>query len=311
MAKCATREAYGKALAELVKEHENILVLDADLSKSTKTSMAQDVAPERHFNMGIAEGNMMSVAAGMAAQGDVVFASSFAMFATGRAFEQIRNSIAYPNLNVKICGTHSGITVGEDGASHQAVEDIAIMRAIPNMRVFQPCDDRETMAVIKAVYDLQGPCYVRLGRLAVEDVYTDETFNFELGKGNVIKEGKDVVILASGYMVQQTVGALEGLAAKGIEPTLIDIHSIKPLDEELILEKCKDAKLVVTCEEHTVIGGLGSAVSELLSTKMPRKMLMIGLNDTFGESGTPVALMEAYGLNSKAIVEKVSKALGE
>lgn len=311
MAKCATREAYGKALAKLVETNPNILVLDADLTKSTKTSMAQKVAPDRHFNMGIAEGNMMSVAAGMAAQGNIVFASSFAMFATGRAFEQIRNSIAYPNLNVKICGTHAGITVGEDGASHQAIEDISLMRAVPNMKVLQPCDERETMAAIEAVSKIDGPCYVRLGRLAVEDVYTDDNFHFEFGKGNILVEGKDVVIIASGYMVQQTMGSLDALKEKGITPTVIDMHTIKPIDKELILETCKDAKLVVTCEEHTIMGGLGSAVSEVLSTNMPRKMLMIGLNDTFGESGTPAALMEAYGLDSKAIAKKISKAMGE
>lgn len=309
MGKMATREAYGKALAELIVENPNVVVLDADLSGSTKTKDAQKACPERHFNMGIAEGNMMAVAAGLAAQGNIVYASSFAMFAAGRAYEQIRNSIAYPNLNVKVCATHAGITVGEDGASHQCVEDLALMRVIPNMHVFQPCDARETAAIIKGVAKIDGPCYVRLGRLGVEDVYTDDNFHFEVGKGNVFKEGKDVVMIASGYMVQQSLNALDALAAKGITPTVIDIHTIKPLDEELILAKCKDAKLVVTLEEHSVIGGLGSAVSEVLSKKMPRRMCMIGMQDEFGQSGTPAALMHEYKLDSEGVVEQILKAL--
>ena len=309
MAKCATREAYGKALAKLVQENPNIVVLDADLSKSTKTAEAKKVCPERHFNMGIAEGNMMGVAAGLAASGNIVFASSFAIFATGRSYEQIRNSICYPNLNVKICGTHAGITVGEDGASHQAIEDLTLMRVIPNMHVVQPCDERSTLAAIKAVSEVEGPCYVRLGRLAVEDVYTDENFHFEFGKGNVLNEGKDVVIIASGYMVQQTMGALSLLKEQGINPTVIDIHTIKPIDKDLIIEKCKDASLVVTCEEHSVIGGLGSAVSEVLSASCPKKMIMIGMQDTFGESGTPAELIKEYGLDSTSIAKKIIEAV--
>ncbi len=309
MGKMATREAYGKALAELIVENPNVVVLDADLSGSTKTKDAKNACPERHFNMGIAEGNMMAVAAGLAAQGNIVYASSFAMFAAGRAYEQIRNSICYPNLNVKVCATHSGITVGEDGASHQCVEDLALMRVIPNMHVFQPCDARETAAIIKEVAKIDGPCYVRLGRLGVEDVYNDDNFHFEVGKGNVVKEGKDVVVIASGYMVQQTLGALDALAAKGVTPTVIDMHTIKPIDEELILKTCKDAKLVVTCEEHSVIGGLGSAVSEVLSKKMPKRMCMIGLQDEFGQSGTPAALMHEYKLDSEGVAEQILKAL--
>lgn len=308
MAKMATREAYGKALAELIVEDKSIVVLDADLSKSTKTADAKAVCPERHKNMGIAEGNMMSVAAGMAAQGQTVFASTFAMFAAGRAFEQIRNSICYPKLNVKVCATHAGITVGEDGASHQAVEDLALMRSIPNMTVLSPCDAASTNAAIKAVAKFNGPCYVRLGRLAVEDVYS-EMCPFEIGKGNVLNEGKDVVIIATGYMVQQSVKAIELLKAQGINPTVIDMHTIKPLDEELILKYAKDAKLVVTCEEHTVIGGLGSAVSEVLSCKCPTKMAMVGIQDTFGESGTPAELCEKYGLTAEVVAKAVVEGL--
>lgn len=308
MGKMATREAYGKALAELIVQDESVIVLDADLSKSTKTADAKKVCPERHKNMGIAEGNMMAVAAGMASQGNTVFASTFAMFAAGRAFEQIRNSICYPKLNVKVCATHAGITVGEDGASHQAIEDLALMRSIPNMTVISPCDAASTKKAIFAVAKHQGPCYVRLGRLAVEDVY-DENCEFEIGKGNVLKEGKDVVIVATGYMVQQALLACEELKDKGITPTVIDIHTIKPLDEELIVKYAKEAKLVVTCEEHTVLGGLGSAVSEVLSQKCPTKMAMVGIKDTFGESGTPAELCEKYGLTPKEVVKAVLEGL--
>ena len=309
MAKMATRDAYGKALAELVAQDKSIVVLDADLSGSTKSGAAAKVDPNRHKNMGIAEGNMMAVAAGMAANGMTVFASSFAMFAVGRAFEQIRNSICYPKLNVKVCATHAGITLGEDGASHQAVEDIALMRAVPNMTVISPCDAVSTQKAVYAAAAMHGPVYMRLGRLAVEDVYTEEECNFEIGKGIVLREGKDVVIIATGYMVQQAKTACEMLAEKGVEATLIDMHTIKPIDEELILKHAKDASLVVTCEEHNVLGGLGSAVSEVLSQKMPRKMVMVGLQDTFGESGTPAALCEKYGLTAKNVYESVLKGL--
>ena len=304
----ATREAYGKALAELIKENERVVVLDADLTKSTKTSEAKKACPERHFNMGIAEGNMMSVAAGLAASGQIVYASSFAMFAAGRAFEQIRNSIGYPHLNVKICATHAGITVGEDGASHQAIEDLALMRVIPGMKVFQPCDAKETREMIKAIAEVEGPCYVRLGRSGVDDV-NDENYQFELGKGVVLHEGKDVAIIATGMMVQEALKAKEELKEAGIEPTIVNIHTIKPIDEELIEKLAKTHKVLITCEEHSVIGGLGGAVAEVTARRCPARIEMIGVQDTFGESGTPQALLEKYGLNAKAIAKKVKEVL--
>ena len=304
MAKMATREAYGKALAELVCENPRIVVLDADLSKSTKTADAKAVCPERHFNVGIAEGNMMGIAAGLATCGNIVYASSFAMFAAGRAYEQVRNSIGYTHLNVKICATHAGITLGEDGASHQSIEDIALMRSIPGMTVLQPSDDIETKQMIKAISDFEGPCYVRLGRSAVETVNSNE-YKFELGKGVVLREGKDITLIATGMMVQEAMKASSLLAEQGIEVSVINIHTIKPLDETLILDYAKKSKLVVTCEEHSKFGGLGSAVAETLSKNHPTKMAMVAVNDTFGESGTPAALIEKYGLTAKDIVATV------
>lgn len=306
MGKTATREAYGQALAQLVEKDDHVFVLDADLSGSTKTADAKKARPNQHFNMGIAEGNMMGVAAGMATSGNVVFASSFAMFAAGRAFEQIRNSIAYPKLNVKVCATHAGITVGEDGASHQSVEDIALMRSIPGMCVISPCDARETIAAINAVHKYYGPCYVRLGRSAVEDVYADDAdYKFEIGKGIVLHKGHDVAIVATGLMVQQALIAKDELAKQGIDATVVDIHTIKPIDKELLIELAKDHTLFVTCEEHSIIGGLGSAVSEVLSVNAPRKVAMVGINDTFGESGTPDGLLVKYGLTADHIVKTV------
>ena len=304
----ATREAYGKTLAKLIVEHDDLFVLDADLTKSTKTIDAKKARPEHHFNMGIAEGNMMAVAAGMAASNKVVYASSFAMFAAGRAFEQIRNSICYPNLNVKVCATHAGITVGEDGASHQCIEDIALMRSIPNMKVFQPCDAKQTEEIIKAVYSIEGPCYVRLGRLGVEDVY-DENYKYEFGKGNVLKKGGKVAIIASGMMVQEALKAADILAKEDISVTVVDMPCIKPIDEELIEEIAKSHEIIITCEEHNVYGGLGSAVSEVTSKKSPVRVEMIGMQDTFGESGTPNELLAKYGLNVDHIVEKVKECL--
>lgn len=304
MAKEATRNAYGKALAELVVERDDVLVLDADLTKSTKTIDAKKARPEHHFNMGIAEGNMMAVAAGMAASNKVVYASSFAMFAAGRAFEQIRNSICYPNLNVKVCATHAGITVGEDGASHQCIEDIALMRSIPNMKVFVPCDQYQAKAIVKAVADIAGPCYVRLGRGAVEDVY-DENYKFELGKGKVLREGQKIALVATGMMVQEALKAAEILAKEDISVTVVDMPCIKPIDEELIEKIAKSHEFIITCEEHNVYGGLGSAVSEVASKKSPVRMEMMGMQDTFGESGTPNELLAKYGLNADHIVEKV------
>ena len=308
MAKMATREAYGKALAELIVEDKKVVVLDADLSKSTKTADAKAVCPERHFNVGIAEGNMMGVAAGLASCGNTVFASSFAMFATGRAYEQVRNSIGYTHLNVKICATHAGITLGEDGASHQSIEDIALMRAIPGMTVIQPCDDIETKQVIKAISKINGPCYVRLGRSAVDTVNTED-YVFELGKGSVLRKGKDITLVATGMMVQQALLAANTLSEQGIEVNVINIHTIKPLDETLILEYAKQSKLIVTCEEHSKFGGLGSAVAETLSKNYPMKLAMVAVNDTFGESGTPNALIEKYGLIAKDIVKTVLESI--
>ncbi|WP_042345333.1 transketolase family protein [Bacillus massiliigorillae] len=305
MSKIATREAYGKALANLVQENENIIVLDADLSKSTKTGDAQQVRPAQHFNMGIAEGNMMSTAAGLASCGNTVFASTFAMFAAGRAFEQIRNSICYPKLNVKVCATHAGITVGEDGASHQSVEDLALMRSIPNMTVFSPCDAVETEAVIKAVAEFDGPAYVRLGRLAVEAVNNKEDYKFEIGKGIVLEKGQDITLIATGFMVQQALKASEMLKAEGINVTVVNMPTIKPIDKDLIVELAKESKLIVTCEEHNIIGGLGSAVSEVVCQNHPTKVAMVGINDTFGESGKPLELVEKYGLTPERIIEVV------
>lgn len=303
----ATREAYGKALAKLVQEREDIVVLDADLTKSTKTIEARKACPERHFNMGIAEGNMMGVAAGLAASHKIVYASSFAMFAAGRAFEQIRNSICYPNLNVKVCATHAGISVGEDGASHQSVEDIAIMRSIPNMKVFQPCDARETEQIIRAVADIEGPCYVRLGRLGVEDVY-DDSYTWEYGKGQVLKKGSKIAIIATGLMVQESLKAIEQL--EGIVPTLINISTIKPIDEELILETAKTHDVIVTIEEHNVIGGLGGAVAETLAPYgLACRQYMMGMQDSFGRSGKPKDLLAHYHLDDSSIAQKIKEIM--
>ena len=301
----ATRESYGNALAELGKEHDDFVVLDADLSGATKTGIFKKAFPERHINCGIAEGNMMSVAAGLAATGKVPFASSFAMFAAGRAYEQIRNSIGYPHLNVKIGATHAGISVGEDGATHQCNEDIALMRAIPGMVILNPADDVEARAAVKAAYEYVGPVYLRFGRLAVPVINDNEDYKFEIGKGIVLREGKDVAIIATGLEVGESLAAAEMLAADGIDAKVINIHTIKPLDEELIIKAAKETGKVVTVEEHSVIGGLGSAVAEVLSEKAPTKMLKIGVNDTFGESGPAVALIKKYGLDAESIYKKV------
>ncbi len=306
--KMATREAYGKALVELVADNENIVVLDADLSGSTKSGMAKKADPRRHLNMGIAEGNMMSVAAGLATCGNTVFASSFAMFAIGRAYEQIRNSIGYPHLNVKICASHAGISVGEDGASHQTFEDMALMRGIPGMTVVCPCDGIEAEAAVKAVAAIQGPCYVRLGRSAVEMVH-DEDYHFELGKADVLEEGKDVVIVATGLEVQEALKAVAMLKEEGITPTLINMHTIKPIDADTLVRYARDAWLIVTCEEHSVIGGLGSAVAEVLSERCPRRIVRVGQQDVFGESGKPAELLHKYQMDSEAIAAAVRNNL--
>ncbi|WP_217078097.1 transketolase family protein [Clostridium baratii] len=307
--KMATREAYGKALKDLASTNENIVVLDADLSKSTKTADFKSVAPERFFNMGIAEGNMMGVAAGLSTCGKIPFVSTFAMFAAGRAFEQIRNSICYPKLNVKVCATHAGLTVGEDGASHQAIEDISLMRSIPNMTVINPTDAIETDAVIKAIAEMEGPCYVRLGRLAVNNVNDAATYKFELGKGITLKEGNDVTLVATGIMVEAALEAAEMLAKEGINARVINIHTIKPIDREILVNAAKETGAIVTAEEHNVIGGLGSAVAEVLTEECPVPVLKVGVQDTFGESGKPNELLEAYGLTANNIVEKAKKAI--
>lgn len=305
--KIATRDSYGNALVELGKEHENLVVLDADLAAATKTGVFKKVFPERHIDCGIAECNMMGVAAGLATTGKVPFASSFAMFAAGRAFEQIRNSIGYPKLNVKIGATHAGISVGEDGATHQCNEDIALMRTIPGMVVINPSDDVEARAAVKAAYKHEGPVYLRFGRLAVPVINDREDYKFELGKGVVLREGKDITLIATGLQVAETLEAAEKLAADGIDAKVINIHTIKPLDEELIVEAAKETGKVVTIEEHSVIGGLGSAVCDVLSEKAPTKVLKIGINDTYGESGPAVELVKKYGLDAESIYKKIKE----
>jgi len=308
--KRATRDAYGTALAKIIQENKNIVVLDADLSKSTKSAEAKKVAPDRHFNIGIAEANMMGIAAGLATCGNTVFASTFAMFATGRAYDQIRNSICYPNLNVKVCATHSGLTVGEDGASHQTVEDLALMRVIPNMHVFCPCDGVETEHVIRAVAELDGPCYVRLGRPSVEDIF-DETYQFEVGKGVTLKEGTDVTLVCTGFETGQALQAAEELEKDNIHARVIHIHTIKPIDQEILVKAAKETGLIITCEEHSIYGGLGSAVSEVVSEQHPCKVVKVGIQDTFGESGKPMELIEKYGLSAQHIVTVVKEQLSK
>ena len=300
--KIATRDSYGNALVELGKEHENLIVFDADLAGSTKTGVFRKAFPNRHFNCGIAEGNMMAVAAGAAAMGMVAFASSFAMFASGRAFEQVRNSIGYPQLNVKIGATHGGISVGEDGASHQCCEDFALMRSIPGMVVMCPADDVEARAAVKAAYDHRGPAYLRFGRLAIP-VFHEEGFRFQIGKGEVLRDGNDVAIIATGLMTYEAIQAGEALSAQGIHARIINLCTIKPLDEELILKAAKDCGKIITCEEHSVIGGLGEAVCSLLSEKLPTPVRRIGVNDAFGHSGPAVPLLKEFGLSAEHIVE--------
>lgn len=307
--KIATRESYGNALAELGKEHEDIVVLDADLAAATKTGVFKKAFPERHIDCGIAECNMIGVAAGIASTGKVPFASSFAMFAAGRAFEQVRNSVGYPKLNVKIGATHAGISVGEDGASHQCNEDIALMRTIPGMVVICPSDDVEAKAAVRAAYEHQGPVYMRFGRLAVPVINDRPDYKFELGKGVVLREGKDVAVIATGLPVANCLEAAKKLAADGIEAKVINIHTIKPLDEELVVAAAKETGKVVTVEEHSVIGGLGSAVCDVLSAQAPTKVLKIGINDTYGESGPAAELVKKYGLDADSIYEKIKSQL--
>ncbi|SHF40121.1 transketolase [Caldanaerobius fijiensis DSM 17918] len=309
MNKIATRESYGKALAEIGEHNKDIVVLDADLSKSTKTADFAKKFPERFFNVGISEQDLMGTAAGLATCGKIPFASSFAIFATGRAFEQIRNSIAYPKLNVKIAATHAGITVGEDGATHQSVEDIAIMRAIPGMVVINPADDVEARAAVKAAAEYKGPVYIRLGRLSVPVIYEEDNYRFEIGKGIVLKEGKDVTIIATGIMVAAALEAYEILKGKGIEAKVIDIHTIKPIDEELIIKAARETGAIVAAEEHSVIGGLGSAVCEIVSERVPVPVRRVGIKDMFGQSGKPDELVKLYHLTPDNIVEEALKAI--
>lgn len=303
--KIATRDSYGNALVELGKEHDDIIVLDADLAGATKTGIFKKAFPERHWNVGIAEANMTGIAAGLATCGKVPFISSFAMFAAGRNFEQIRNSVGYPHLNVKIGATHAGISVGEDGATHQCLEDIALMRTIPGMVVINPADDVEARAAVKVAYDHVGPVYMRFGRLAVPVFNDEENYKFELGKGIVLKEGKDVSIFATGLCVKEAKEAEKLLAADGIDAEIINIHTIKPIDEELVIASATKTGKVVTVEEHSVIGGLGSAVCDVLSEKAPTKVMKIGVNDVFGESGPALELIAKYGLDAQGIYAKV------
>lgn len=303
--KIATRDSYGNALVELGQEHEDLIVLDADLAAATKTGTFRKAFPERHWDIGIAEANMAGIAAGLSTCGKVPFISSFAMFAAGRAYEQVRNSIGYPKLNVKIGATHAGISVGEDGASHQCLEDLALMREIPGMVVINPSDDVEAKAAVKAAYEHVGPVYLRFGRLAVLVINDRPDYKFEIGKGVVLKEGKDVTIFATGLEVNETLEAEKLLAADGIDAEIINIHTIKPLDRELVVASAKKTGKVVTVEEHSVIGGLGSAVAEVLCEEAPTRMLRIGVNDTFGESGPALELLHKYELDAEGIYNKV------
>lgn len=303
--KIATRDSYGSALVELGQEHEDLIVLDADLAAATKTGTFRKAFPERHWDIGIAEANMAGIAAGLSTCGKVPFISSFAMFVAGRAYEQVRNSIGYPKLNVKIGATHAGISVGEDGASHQCLEDLALMREIPGMVVINPSDDVEAKAAVKAAYEHVGPVYLRFGRLAVPVINDSPDYKFEIGKGVVLKEGKDVTIFATGLEVNETLEAEKLLAADGIDAEIINIHTIKPLDRELVVASAKKTGKVVTVEEHSVIGGLGSAVAEVLCEEAPTRMLRIGVNDTFGESGPALELLHKYELDAEGIYNKV------
>lgn len=310
MSKIATREAYGKALVKLGQINDNVVVLDADLSKSTKTNDFYKMFPERFFNMGIAEQNLIGAACGLSTAGKIPFASTFAMFATGRAFEVIRNSVCYPKLNVKVCATHAGLTVGEDGASHESVEDMAIMRAIPNMTVLVPADGVETEKMIFEVAKYNGPVYVRLGRSAVPVLF-DENYKFEIGKGSVVRDGNDATIIACGIMVNEAILAHEALKEEGINARVINMSTIKPIDRDLIIKAAEETKAIVTAEEHSIIGGLGSAVSEVVGEEFPVIVKKVGVKDTFGESGTPAELLKKYGLTAEEIVNAVKDAVSK
>ncbi|MCR5687358.1 MAG: transketolase family protein [Lachnospiraceae bacterium] len=308
--KIATRASYGNALVELGNEHDDLVVLTADLAAATMTGVFAKAHPDKHINCGIAESNMTGIAAGLAATGKVPFASSFAMFSAGRAFEQVRNSIGYPHLNVKIGATHAGVSVGEDGASHQCNEDIALMRTIPGMVIINPADDVEARAAVKAAYEYVGPVYMRFGRAAVPVFNDEKTYKFEMGKGIVLREGKDVSIIATGITVPASIEAAEKLSADGIDAEVINIHTIKPLDEELIIASAKKTGKVVTAEEHSIIGGLGSAVCEVLSEKNPVPVYRIGMRDVFGESGSAAQLLHKYLLDAEGIYDQVKKFVG-
>ncbi len=306
--KCATREAYGKALVELGGQNDRVLVLDADLAAATKTGMFKKAFPERFIDVGIAESNLMGIAAGLAATGHIVFASSFAMFAAGRAFEQVRNSIGYPHLNVKIGATHAGISVGEDGASHQCCEDIALMRSIPGMVILNPADDVEARACVLAAAAHEGPVYMRFGRLAVPRVF-DETYRFEIGKGAILREGTDVAIVATGLMVNEALMAAETLQNEGISARVVNMATIKPIDRGILIDSAKKTGAIVTAEEHNVLGGLGGAVAEVICETVPVPVLRVGVEDVFGKSGPAVELLHLFGLDAAHIVEKAKQAV--
>ena len=311
MVKIATRESFGKALAELADKYPDVVVLDADLAAATKTGLFQKAHPERFIDCGIAESNMVGVAAGLATCGKIPFAASFAMFSAGRAFEQVRNSVGYPHLNVKIVGSHAGISVGEDGATHQCCEDLALMRAIPGMVVLNPSDHYEMRAAVEAAIQYNGPVYLRLGRLAVESVNNNDDYSFEIGKGITLREGSDITVIATGLMVGEAVKAADALKQQGISVRVVNIHTIKPIDREIILKAAKETGKIITAEEHNVIGGLGDAVASVLAEELPTPLVKIGVNDQFGYSGPAAELLERFGLCASQIEEVVKKTLGK
>ncbi|MBS6861246.1 MAG: transketolase [Clostridiales bacterium] len=311
MVKLATRESFGKAIAELADQYPDVVVLDADLAAATKTGIFKKAHPERFIDCGIAECNMIGIAAGLAACGKIPFAASFAMFSAGRAFEQVRNSVGYPHLNVKIVGSHAGISVGEDGATHQCCEDIGLMRTIPGMVILNPADHYEMLAAVKAAIEYQGPVYLRLGRLAVESVNNNDDYKFEIGKGITLRDGSDITVIATGLLVGEAVKAADALKAEGISVRVIDMHTIKPLDKELVLKAAKETGKIITAEEHNVIGGLGDAVASVLAEELPTPLVKIGVNDEFGYSGPATELLKEFGLCTSHIQEVVKKTLGK
>lgn len=307
--KIATRDSYGNALVELGQAHDDVVVLDADLAAATKTATFKKAFPERHIDCGIAEANMMGIAAGLSTCGKVPYASTFAMFAAGRAFEQVRNSIGYPHLNVKIGATHAGISVGEDGATHQCNEDIALMRTIPGMTIINPADDIEAKAAVMAAYEIDGPVYMRFGRLAVPVINDNPDYKFEVGKGVLLKDGSDITILATGLEVGESLAAAEKLEAEGVSVRVINIHTIKPIDKDIVIKASKETKKLFTVEEHSIIGGLGSAVAEVLAEENPSPLYRIGVRDTFGESGPAVELLHKYKLDAEGIYEQIKATI--